>query len=327
MKKALKLALIYFIILFAGTILGTVLYSFYLNLLGFIAGKEITFLTNHDLFKSFFYVLLCMLLFIMPAISYYRIRHPGGILQFIVYVVLCLLTWIVLLPLSFKLQDFCMSRFAIAEEQEYLSKDYFRHVDDKVYYFTNDFQKAPDAAFYEEAQASAVIISTEENGQTVFTSVTSYPTLDVIRKALPYREIQLKNIFGTGSKFYRVNFNLLIRKLRGTFKGGLPTILTMFSLMLLLCSVYAITNLFEWRLLNTVTIFIVSAATLCFNSFYYFPEYSDILLRFSSWGFFKFLSSFVSEPLLFTINCFFAILFIAVGIIRMAVRKHAAKAR
>ena len=327
MKKALKLALIYFVILVVGTFLGTILYSFYLNLLGFIAGNEITFLTNRELFKSFFYVLLCMLLFIMPAIAYYRIRHPGGILQFIVYVVLCLLTWVVLLPLSFKLQDFCMARFAYAEEREYLSKDYFRHVDDKVYYFTSDFQKPEGAAFYDEAQASAVVISTEENGQAVFTNITSYPTLDVIRKALPYREIQLKNVFGSGSKFFTVNFNLLINKLRGTFRGGLPTILTMFSLMLLLCSVYAITNLFDWRLLNTVTIFIVSAATLCFNSFYYFPEYSDLIKRFSSWAFFNFLAGFVSEPLLFTLNCFFALLFIVLGIIRMAVRKHAAKAR
>ena len=105
MKKALKLALIYFIILIIGTILGTILYSFYLNLLGYIAGKEISFLTNSELLNSFFYVLFCMLLFIIPVIAYYRIRHPGGILQFVVYVVLCLLTWIILIPCTFKLQD------------------------------------------------------------------------------------------------------------------------------------------------------------------------------------------------------------------------------
>ena len=324
MKKALKLALIYFIILVVGTAVGTILYSFYLNLLGFIAGKEITFLTSSELFKSFFYVLFCMLLFIIPAIAYYRIRHPGGILQFIVYVVLCLITWIVLLPLSFKFQDFCMTRFAYAEEAEYLSPDYFRHVDDNVYYFTSDFKKPYDSTS-DVAEASAVVISTAENGRAEYTTVKAYDTLDVIRKAVPYKEIQLKNIFSSDSRLFNVNFNLLINKLRGTFKGGLPNIMTMFSLMLLLCSVYAITNLFDWRLLNTVTIFIVSAATLCFNSFYYFPDYSDLIQKISSWGFFRFFAGFVSEPLLFTINCFFALLFIAVGIIRLAVRKHAAK--
>ena len=56
MKKALKLALIYLIILILGTVLGTILYSFYLNLLGFIAGRDITFFKDEELFKSLFYV-------------------------------------------------------------------------------------------------------------------------------------------------------------------------------------------------------------------------------------------------------------------------------
>ena len=78
MKKALKLFVIYLIVLITGTVLGTVLYSFYLNLLGFIAGREIKFFTDQELFKSAFYVMFCMLLLVLPLISYYRIRHPGG---------------------------------------------------------------------------------------------------------------------------------------------------------------------------------------------------------------------------------------------------------
>ena len=39
MKKALKLAVIYLIILIFGTVLGTLLYSLYLNLLGFVSGR------------------------------------------------------------------------------------------------------------------------------------------------------------------------------------------------------------------------------------------------------------------------------------------------
>ena len=106
MKKALKLAVIYLIILIFGTVLGTLLYSLYLNLLGFVSGREISFFSDEELFKSVFIVMPCMLIFIIPVISYYRIRHPGGILQLIVYMVLCLLTWALLMPLTFKLKDF-----------------------------------------------------------------------------------------------------------------------------------------------------------------------------------------------------------------------------
>ena len=237
MKKALKLALIYFIILIIGTLLGTILYSFYLNLLGYIAGKEISFLTNSELLNSFFYVLFCMLLFIIPIIAYYRIRHPGGILQFVVYVVLCLLTWIILIPCTFKLQDFCMARFAYAEETEYLSPNYFRHVDNNVYYFTRDFKKAYELSYSDVAEAPAVVISTAENGRAEYTTVKTYETLDVIRKAAPFREIQLKNIFSADSGFMSVDFGPLFRQLRRAVNSGLPSIVTMLSLMLLICSV------------------------------------------------------------------------------------------
>ena len=56
MKKALKLFVIYLIVLITGTVLGTILYSFYLNLLGFIAGREIKFFTDQELFKSACYL-------------------------------------------------------------------------------------------------------------------------------------------------------------------------------------------------------------------------------------------------------------------------------
>ena len=126
MKKALKLAVIYLIILILGTVLGTLLYSLYLNLLGFVSGREISFFSDEELFKSVFIVMPCMLIFIIPVISYYRIRHPGGILQLIVYMVLCLLTWALLMPLTFKLKDFCNRKFVTQTERQSLSPNYFR---------------------------------------------------------------------------------------------------------------------------------------------------------------------------------------------------------
>ena len=139
MKKALKLFVIYLIVLITGTVLGTVLYSFYLNLLGFIAGREIKFFTDQELFKSAFYVMFCMLLLVLPLISYYRIRHPGGVMQLVIYIILSLATWIVVMPCSLKLKSYCNKKFNFETTREPLSPNYFRKVDNNVYYFTKEF--------------------------------------------------------------------------------------------------------------------------------------------------------------------------------------------
>ena len=324
MKKALKLFVIYLIVLITGTVLGTVLYSFYLNLLGFVAGREIKFFTDQELFKSAFYVIFCMLLLILPLISYYRIRHPGGGLQLGVYIVLCALTWVVLMPGSFMLKDFCNRKFTYENKKESLSPNYFRKVDNDVYYFTQEFEvKARGRA----PEASAIIIDTSENGSVEYKTIGDYPNLDLNRKALPYREIQLKKIFGENENPVPVNFSLLNSMISGAYSGGLAHLLTLFSFVLLLCSVYGVSNFFDWRLLNSIMIFITTALILCLNSVYFTPQFDGIKARVMTIGFIRTLGGIISEPLLFIMNSFFALIFIATGIVRFVVRKHAKKAR
>ena len=324
MKKALKLAFIYLIILIIGTVIGTVLYSFYLNLLGFVAGREITFFTDEELLKSLFYVMFCMLLFILPLISYYRIRHPGGILQLIVYILLCMLTWVVLMPLSFKLRDVCNRKFVFTNTTESLSPDYFRMVDGDVYYFTKEFSKsAPGRA----AETSAIVIDTSEHGSVEFKTIADHSNLALNRKAVPFREIQLKRIFGGDENPIPVDFRLLRSMINGAYSGGLSHWLTLLSFVLLLSSVYGITNFSDWRLVNAVILFICTALVYCLNTLYYSPMFDEIKVKIMSSGFFRAFGGIVSEPILFIINCFVAIIFMTAGIIRFAVVKHAKKAR
>ena len=324
MKKALKLALIYLIILILGTVLGTILYSFYLNLLGFVAGRDITFFTDEELFKSLFYVLFCMQLFILPVISYYRIRHPGGILQLVVYIALCLITWVLLLPLSFKLGNYCNRKFSFETKTESLSPNYFRKVDNDVYYITREFkQSVPGRA----AEAPVIIIDTDEYGGVEYTNITDYPNIPLHRKAEPYREIQLKKIFGEDENPVPINFKLLYSMIAGSYSGGLPYLLTLISFALLLCSVYGVTNFFDWRLLNAVMLFIITALIFSFNSVYFMPQFNELKMRITSNGFFRALGGVVSEPLLFILNCFFALLLIAAGVVKFSIRVHARRVK
>lgn len=324
MKKALKLVFIYLIILILGTVLGTILYSFYLNLLGFVAGREIIFFTDAELFKSLFYVMPCMLIFITPVISYYRMRHPGGILQLIVYIILCALTWVVLMPCSFKLQDFCNRKFSFTTKTENLSPNYFRKVDNDVYFFTREFTVSVSGRV---AEAPAIIIDTSEKGGVEYRSIGDNPNLVLNKKAEPFREVQLKSIFGDGANPVNINFRILISLIKGAYNGDLSHILTLLSFALLICSLYGIANFFDWRLLNAVILFITAALVLCFNSIYFMPLFEPLKNRVMNIGMFRAFGKIVTEPLLFIINCFFALLFIIAGIVRFAVRQHAKKAR
>ena len=324
MKKALKLFLIYLILLITGTVIGTVLYSFYLNLLDFVAGREITFFTDAELFKSVFYVMFCMLLFILPLISYYSIRRPGGILKLIVYIVLCALTWIVLMPLSFEFKDFCNNRFSFETTTESLSPNYFRKADDNVYYFTKEFRTSINGS---APEAPAIIIDTTENGAVEYKKIADSPNFVLNSKAKPFREIQLKKIFGEDEKPVPVDFRILNSMISGAYGGGLTHLLTLLSFVLLLCSVYGITNFFNWRLLNSVMLFVITALILCLNSMYFTPQFDSLKARLMENGFLRFVNGFVSEPILFIINCFFALVFIVSGIVRFAVRKHAKRIR
>ena len=324
MKKALKLALIYCVALIAGTVIGTLLYSLYLNLLGFIAGRDIIFFKDEEIFKSLFYVMFCMQLFILPSICYYRIRHSGGVLQLVVYIVLCALTWGLIVPCSFKLKDFCNSRFSFQTKTESLSPNYFRKVDDDVYYFTKEFTPSAQGR---ASETSAIIIDTTEEGDVEFRTVGDYPSFPLNKRAEPFREVQLKKIFGEDTNPVPIDFRLLYSMINGAYFGGLAHLLTLISFVLLLCSVYGITNFFEWRLLNAVIVFITTALIFCVNSLYFTPQFDVIKNRIMANGFFRAFGGVVSEPILFLINCFFALIFIVTGIVKFAVRNHARKVR
>lgn len=324
MKKALKLALIYLIILITGTVMGTLLYSLYINLLSFISGRDIVFFSDSELFQSLFYVIPCMLIFILPLISYYRIRHPGGVLQLIVYIVLCLLTWVLLMPCSLKLKDYCNKKFSYNTERETLSPYYFRKVDKDVYYFTREFSASGAGSV---AEAPAIIIDTSEDGQVDYRMIGDYPGFALNKKASPYREIQLKNIFGENENPVPIDFTLLVFNINNAYSGGLRSLLLLLSFVVLLSSVYGMTNFFDWRLLNAVILFITTALILCLNSIYYSSQFDSLKLRIMDLGLFRFLNGIVNEPILFIINSIFTLLFIVSGIIKFAIRQHAKKAR
>lgn len=321
MKKALRLILAYIIFLIGGLVLGTLAYNFYLNVIQFVTGREILLFNKADLFKSFFFIAYCCVFLICPVVSYYRIRHPSGISQTIAYVIICVITWGILFPGTYKLESYCNQKYKFTNERQPLTSGYFRKVDNKVYFFTKEF----DSTSFSRGETSAIIIDTSENGKVTYENVKDYDTVEFNRKAKPYREILVKENFTEEAVSFPIDFNILIQKGKKSIDDGLLFFISFLSLALIICSLYGLTNFFDWKLLNSVLLFFGVMLILLINTYYYSPVFNNIKYKLTDNRFFSMCGKFANEPLLVVINLFFMLSFIVTGIIKFAVHKHGNK--
>ena len=319
MKKALNLIIIYFITLISGVLLGSVLYSFYINVLNFVAGTEIKFFTKNDMLYAIFYISFCVLFIVCPLISYYKIRHPGGVPQLITFIILSALTWVIFIPGLFKINDNYIENHYVAAEKEPLSKNYFRQIDDKVYYFTKDFEKNNQG----QIQTTAVVIDTDAEYKNLkIKKIIDSPDKDYHVAAEPYREILLKNTLHNDDFPVSVNFKYLITTIKNNIADGLLPFIGYLSLGLVMASIFALTNCFDWKLLNTLLISITSVFILVLNSCPQFFRLDLLADKLAGSGFLRTFEHFGSEPLVVFINFVLSLIFITVGVVMFIVKRH-----
>lgn len=320
MKKALNLFGMYFLFFISGTIAIAIIYSFYINIQNYVAGSEIKFFSNVDMVNSLFTALYYMIILICPLVSYYRIRHPGGIWQFIFYVLICLITWVVLLPCLYFAEDFCYKRLPHQTKEVTLSKNYFRQLDNKIYYFIDDFNISEADSKNEET--TAVIIDTDENGKVKYKNIKNDKLLDLIKKAAPYNELLVKETFSYDGIHLPVDVKAIIKAGRKNLKSGITYFAAFLSIGFIISSLYSLTSFFSWKLLNAVLLFFMTVIILVVNSLYYSSFFNKIIVRISDNGFFALLSKFTNDPFIFIVNCAFMLLFIIVGLVRFFVSLH-----
>ena len=126
MKNALKLLWMYLTLLICGLVLITTILMLYTSVLNFVAGQEIALFNFSNFIESFFTAAIIILVLVIPFIVYYRIRHVGGAIQFIFFVVLTLITWFAFLPLTINLENAILENKQIVKSEKVLSSDYFR---------------------------------------------------------------------------------------------------------------------------------------------------------------------------------------------------------
>lgn len=321
MKKALKLITTYFLILIIGLLFGTIMYSFYLNVINFVAGTENVLFSFSELVRSGIYVAYCLIFLICPVISYYRLRHVAGFSQIIAYVIICLFTWLVLFPGVYSLDKLYEKYSSEVDATTYLSKGFFRPGDEKVYFFTKDLDNKNDYS------PNTVVIDTSENGEVTFENIKDDFNFELNRLSEPYREIQIKKSFHMRGNSIPVNFKVLIYIAKRNFSESFLSYLAFLSLAVSICILFCFSTFFEWRLINTTFIFFMTSLILSVNTFYYSYAFLPFKNKLTDNRFFDMLGKYISDPLIFVANNLFTLIFVIIVIVRFMAKKHKNKDR
>ncbi|EID85846.1 hypothetical protein MSI_02740 [Treponema sp. JC4] len=319
MKKALYFILIYLVLLILGTLLATLLYSLYLNVTNFTAGQPMALFQTGDIIKSFFYISACYAFLIGPVLCYYRIRHPFGAAQTFAYIFIFALTWTVVFPMNYKLKTFVNNNydFATVEKEQGLTGGYFRKVGDKIYYLVEDYN-------YDRV-TRIIELDTESDQAARYRVVFSDEAFELLKAGKPYKDIIIKSTFEDSSITNFINLKSLVDYGETSFSKGFIAYLCFLSLAFAICSIYGLSSMFDWNLLNVCAIVVSLSAILIFNSLYFSAAFQPVIRQIYKIGFFDFTNRFIQNSFLVFVNTVFGLIITTAGIIKFILKKTAVK--
>ncbi len=319
MKKALYFILIYLVLLILGTVLATLLYSLYLNVTNFTAGRPMALFQTQDIIKSFFYISSCYAFLICPLLCYYRIRHPFGAFQTFAYIFIFALTWTVVFPMNYKLKNFVNNNyeFDALEKKQGLTGGYFRKVGDKIYYLVEDYNF--------DRVTRIIELDTEGDEAARYRVVFADDDFELLEAGKPYKDIIIKSTFDDSSITNFVNLKSIVEYGESSFAKGFIAYLCFLSLAFALSSVYGFSSLFDWDLLNVCAIVVSLSLILIFNSIYFSSAFEPVIRQIYKIGFFDFTNRYIENSFLVFINSVFGLLVTATGIIKFILKKTAFK--
>lgn len=313
MDKALKLIIRYTLYTLIGSILGTIFYLMYFSLLQFVPEGVAQKINFSDLLRNFFKMLSYTVFVVPVVVMNHKLKRKGNALQCLFYILFAAMSWILLLPFSYKMYDKFQRKYVETAHYNPLSKNEFRQYEDKVYFFAEHYN--PDSI--EGKDISAVVIDTSENGVVIVDKIPENSDFELIKAANPYRGLLMKNSFLGNKKNAIISFDLLLEKLNTAMSKGWTFILGFMTLGFVLCSIYGLTNLSSWRLINSSNVIFITILVIAMNCLYSLP--AGQFIRESSLAnnqISDYLAQYVDEPFLCTINILLGFVFIIIGIIR-----------
>lgn len=322
MKKAINLIIMYFLFLLGGIVIGTLFYSFYLNVLKFVAGQQLDIWDVDVLIQSAFFVATAMCFLIFPFISYYRIRHTGGISQTITYIILTIFTVVVLYPATIQIKKKYYDSFPKGSNISHLSGGYFRQSGDKIYYFTKDFISNPVTG----GDTTTIIIDTAENGTVSIEKIKDTPDFPLYEDAKPCKEILVKNAFADTISTEKGGITVLVEKAETAFDKGLSHALGFAAVFLVLAAIYSVTAFFQWKLIDAFLLILNTGIVVLSMGYYTSPAGDKIRMSLESNRLMTKLGNYFDDPALMCFYVIFALILIILGIVSYCVKKHKKKA-
>lgn len=312
MKKALQLLLAQFLWLIAGVIIGTFFYSLYIHSISQVAGQSSPVWSKENLAVSVFVATQIFAFISGFLLIAHKIRHPGGVLQMVSFVLCQGLVWGLLFPVSNHLEEKFVENRLYAEgsfDSQNLSQGYFRKSSNEVYFFLN------------RDNSRAVRIETTEKGTSEIVRIKDPADLSIVKNAKPYRDILISDTFKKSDSEYSF-FGTLLFSAKRDMKHGITFWLGFLTMILALSSIYAISSMSGWRIANFTTCGILYGLVLFVNGFYWAPVMNSFRnLGFLHSGLFKIMSYDTSAPVLVILNCVFALALIITGSIKFFLKK------
>lgn len=193
----------------------------------------------------------------------YSIRYPkNGVARVITHTILCLLAWLVIIPLSLGFADKAGEIKPMQPKDRPMTANHFRPDDDKLYYYTSV------NAATKTANGVSFTLDSLDNASDESRLLENAPLIksDIV----PFSDVLIYNTLSR-SKLVKIALPALHLNQQAALtalKGGVISWLTFASWGLALCTLIGVRRLFHWRLLNFIAVQIGFIAICAVNLYY-----------------------------------------------------------
>lgn len=256
----------YVLTVLLGSLAAALVYMVCCDLTVLVAGEKLVFFCGDFFFRGIFAsfpLVVCIALFL---VVFYGIRHLKKNLWIMcTYVLLCALSWLLLIPLMFNLEQAYKEKYSTEYEISNLSPGFFRKDSGGIFYFSrvSDDGKA-DGLFIDlsgiTGEAGTVsrfsgmkTLSDEKEFKSEFAD-------SVIRDStkLPFAVSAPLNVY-----------LILLEKARTAWAGGCARYVMFLAFALALSASASLQYVSTWRLVNGLISVLAGAAVCVFNYAYY----------------------------------------------------------
>lgn len=313
MQKAFRLLLVYFLMFLASLAVGTFVYLLFTEIQGHIAGQNVTFFDKDLILKAVFLVSYSVCFLICPFVSFYKIRHTSGLAQSIMFVILVIVTWCAVFPGLNFLEKFSYKHLPETNKISHLSGNYFRKDGSKIYYFTRDF--------YSD-DTNTVVIDTSDDGVVSVEKIEDTPDFPLYNASKPYNEVEIKKVLEPSPILKFIDLRYLSDMGLGALASGWTFYLGFISIALVLGALFFVSDISEWKLLNSLILILGTILVLFVNDFLYSESGSAFVNWAEKAGFIKSLKKVFDNPVLVLINLLSFIILTVTAIISLILKKH-----